>query len=53
MGKRRDVPDILQSRKLASLYHVSIDDLIDCCFVQREIEEAIAHIDEGKESKID
>ena len=46
------VPDIYQSKKLARLYNLSLDELIEFDMNQKEIEEVIKNTDEKKESKI-
>lgn len=47
------VPDIRQSKKMAVLYHVSLDELIDFDIEIREIEEAIDRTDDKVQEKID
>lgn len=47
------LPDIRQAKKLAALYHVSLDDLIDFDLEVKEIEEAIEHTKEETQQKID
>lgn len=47
------LPDILQSKKLSSLFHMTIDGFFDFDSDQREVEQTIANIDERKEGKID
>ena len=47
------IPDIYQSKKLAKLYNLTIDELIDFDINQKEIEEVIKNTNEKKESKID
>lgn len=46
------VPDIYQSKKLAKLYNLTLDELIDFDIDIKEIEEIIKNTDEEKESKI-
>lgn len=47
------LPDIYQSKKLAELYHVSLDTLIHFDSNLQEIEEAIQKSDDTKNAKID
>lgn len=47
------LPDIRQSKRLALLYHLSLDELIDFDLDMQEIEQAIACSDEKREEKID
>ena len=47
------LPDIRQSKRLAVLYHLSLDELIDFDLDVQEIEQAIARSDEKREEKID
>lgn len=47
------VPDIYQSKKLAKLYHLSLDELIEFDIDLKEIEEVIKNTNEEKEAKID
>lgn len=47
------VPDIFQAKKLAKLYHISLDDLIEFDIDLKEIEQMIKNTNEEKESKID
>ena len=47
------LPDIRQSKRLALLYHLSLDELIDFDLDVQEIEQAIARSDEKREEKID
>lgn len=47
------LPDIRQSKRLALLYHLSLDELIDFDLDIQEIEQAIARSDEKLEEKID
>ena len=47
------VPDIYQSKKLAKLYHLSLDELIEFDVDLKEIEHIIKNIDEKKEAKVD
>ena len=47
------VPDIYQSKKLAKLYHISLDELIEFDVDLKEIEEVIKNTNEEKEAKID
>lgn len=46
------VPDIRQSKKMAVLYHVSLDELIDFDIDFKEIQEAIDRTSEELEEKI-
>ena len=46
------VPDIRQSKKMAVLYHVSLDELIDFDIDLKEIQEAIDRTTEKVEEKI-
>ena len=46
------VPDIYQAKKLAKIYGLSLDELIDADLDQKEIEEEIKNKDEKKEAKI-
>ena len=46
------VPDIRQSKKMAVLYNVSLDELIDFDLDTREIQEAIDKSSEEREGKI-
>ncbi len=46
------LPDIRQAKRLAQLYHLTLDDLIDFDMDQREIEAAIEQISEEKQQKI-
>lgn len=46
------IPDIYQSKKLAKLYNLTLDELIDFDIDIKEIEEIIKITDEEKESKI-
>lgn len=46
------LPDIRQSKKLASLYHLSLDGLIDFDFDLKEIERIIEKTTEEKQEKI-
>lgn len=45
-------PDIYQAKKLAKIYGLSLDELIDTDLDQKEIEEVIKNTDEKKEAKI-
>ena len=47
------IPDIRQSKRLALLYRLSLDELIDFDLDVQEIEQAIARSDEKREEKID
>lgn len=47
------VPDIRQSKKMAVLYNVSLDDLIDFDIDLNEIQEAISKTSEEAEKRID
>lgn len=47
------VPDIRQSKKMAMLYNMSLDELIDFDVDIREIQEAIVKTSEKAEEKID
>ena len=46
------VPDIYQSKKLAKLYNLTLDELIEFDIDVKEIEEVIKNTNEEKESKI-
>ena len=46
------VPDIYQSKKLAKLYNLSLDELIEFDVDIKEIEEVIKNTNEEKEAKI-
>lgn len=46
------IPDVYQSKKLAKLYNLSLDELIEFDIEIKEIEEVIKNSDEEKESKI-
>ena len=46
------VPDIYQAKKLAELYNVSLDDLIEFDIDLKEIEQVIKNTNEEKEAKI-
>lgn len=46
-------PDIYQSKKLAKLYHLTLDELIEFEVELQEIEQVIKHSNEQKEAKID
>lgn len=46
------IPDIYQAKKLADLYRISLDDLIEFDTNLKEIEEIIINTDEEKEEKI-
>lgn len=46
------IPDIYQSKKLAKLYNLTLDELIEFDMNQKEIEEVIKNTNEEKESKI-
>ena len=45
-------PDIYQAKRLAKIYGLSLDKLIDTDLDQKEIEEVIKNTDEKKEEKI-
>ena len=47
------VPDIYEAKKLAKLYNLSLDELIEFNVDVKEIEEVIKNTNEEKESKID
>ena len=47
------LPDIRQSKRMALLYNLSLDELIDCDIDVREIHEAIERTSEEVEEKID
>lgn len=47
------LPDIRQAKHLASLYHLTLDELIDFDLDVREVEEAIERTSEAVEEKID
>ena len=46
------VPDIYQAKKLAKIYGLSLDELIDTYLDQKVIEEVIKNTNEKKEAKI-
>ncbi len=46
------IPDIYQSKKLAKLYHLSLDELIEFDEDVKEIEQIIKHTNEKTEAKI-
>ena len=46
------VPDIYQAKKLAKIYHLSLDELMEFDVDLKEIEETIKNTNEEKESKI-
>lgn len=48
----KTVPDIYQSKKLARLYHLSLDELIEFDVDLKEIEHIIQNTNEEKEAKI-
>lgn len=47
------LPDIRQSKKLAVLYHLSLDELIDFDIDLKEIEQVIEHTSEETQKKVD
>lgn len=47
------IPDIYQSKKMAKLYNLSLDELIEFDVDLKEIEQTIENTNEEKESKID
>lgn len=47
------VPDIYQSKKMAKLYHIALDDLIEFDVELSEIQEIIEKTDEKVEERID
>lgn len=47
------LPDIRQSKRLSTLYHLTLDELIDFDMDLKEIEEIIANTSEEKEARID
>lgn len=47
------VPDIYEAKKLAKLYNLSLDELIEFNIDVKEIEEVIKNTNEEKEAKID
>ncbi|MDE6879916.1 MAG: helix-turn-helix transcriptional regulator [Oscillospiraceae bacterium] len=47
------LPDIRQSKKLSTLYRLTLDELIDFDVERKEIEEVIAHTSEETQKKID
>lgn len=47
------LPDIRQSKKMAVLYHVSLDELIDFDIDMKEIEQAIERSSVEKDEKVD
>lgn len=46
------IPDIYQAKKLAKLYNLSLDELIEFDVDVKEFEETIRNIDEEKEAKV-
>ncbi len=46
------LPDLYQSKKLANLYNISLDDLIDIDFEIQEIQKTIENISDEKQNKI-
>lgn len=47
------LPDIRQAKRLAGLYHLTLDELIDFDMDVQEVEEAIQRTSEATEEKID
>lgn len=47
------LPDIQQSKKMAQLYHVTLDDLIDFDVEFQEIKDVIEHTSEEKSKQVD
>lgn len=47
------LPDIRQSKRLALLYHLSLDELIDFDMDVEEVQQAIEHTSDALEEKID
>lgn len=47
------LPDICQSKKLALLYHLSLDELIEFDIDLKKIEQVIEHTSEETEKKVD
>ncbi len=47
------IPDIFQSKKLATLYDISLDKLVDFDIELEKIENAIEKFNDDKNSKID
>ena len=47
------LPDICQSKKLALLYHLSLEELIEFDIDLKEIEQVIEHTSEETEKKVD
>ena len=47
------VPDIYQAKRLAKLYHLSLNERIEFDMDRKQIEEVIKNTNEEKESKID
>ena len=47
------LPDIRQSKRLAVLYHLSLDELIDFDIEVKEIEEVVERTSEETQQKID
>ena len=47
------LPDIRQAKKLAGLYHLTLDELIDFDTDLEEIQQAIHSISEEKQKKVD
>lgn len=55
MNEKADetVPDIYQSKRMAKLYNLSLDELIEFDADLQEIEQAIKNSDEKRDTKID
>lgn len=47
------LPDIRQSKKLSTLYHLTLDELIDFDLELKEIKHSIEHVSEEKQKEID
>lgn len=47
------LPDIWQSKKLSTIYHLTLDELIDFDIDLKEIEQAIENISEETQQKVD
>jgi len=47
------LPDIRQSKKLSTLYHLTLDELVDFDIDLQEIERVIEHTSEEKQRQID
>ncbi|WP_394960495.1 helix-turn-helix transcriptional regulator [Candidatus Allofournierella merdavium] len=47
------LPDIRQSKGLAMLYHVTLDELVECDFDERQAQEMIDSVSEKAQSRVD